>query len=121
MLDLPPALSVPLVDQIASQDSPFSYVVPTTTFTDPDAGDTLTYSATGMPAWLNFNAATHTFSGEFTLGADAGTFNVSVTATDSYGLYASDQFLLIAAGVNHAPFVVTSNTHQTVVRVRPSP
>ncbi|HTJ39530.1 MAG TPA: discoidin domain-containing protein [Dactylosporangium sp.] len=50
--------------------------------TDSAAGQTLTYSATGLPPGLSINAATGVISG----GPNAaGTYNVTVTATDTTG------------------------------------
>ncbi len=48
--------------------------------TDPDAGQTLTYSATGLPAGLGIAASTGTITGTPTT---AGTSNVTVRATDN--------------------------------------
>ena len=58
-----PALAVQTGSQNATVGSAFSLVLPAGTFTDVDAGDTLTYTATAadgsaLPAWLTFNATT---------------------------------------------------------------
>ena len=89
-----PVLSTALPDQTAPQGGAFSYTVASGAFTDPDAGDTLSYSATladgnALPSWLSFNAATRTFSGT---PSDIGTTNVRVTARDIGNLTASDIF-----------------------------
>ena len=89
-----PVLSTALPDQTAPQGGAFSYAFASNAFTDPDAGDTLTYSATladgsPLPSWLSFNAATRTFSGTpSTLGA----ISVRVTAKDTGNLTISDTF-----------------------------
>ena len=57
----------------------FNFQFPANTFSDPD-GDTLTYSALGMPAGITFTGATRTFSGTPT---QAGVFPVAVAATDN--------------------------------------
>ncbi|PPC75431.1 hypothetical protein C4K68_20610, partial [Pokkaliibacter plantistimulans] len=54
--------------QSATEDSSFSFTVPAATFSDVDAGDSLTLSATladgsALPSWLSFDASTGTFSG----------------------------------------------------------
>ena len=103
-----PELSHALPDQAAIEGTAFSYTVAADAFSDPDAGDNLTYSATladgsVLPAWLGFDAATRTFSG--TPDA-AGTYSVAVTAKDAGGLAASDVFDIAVGGVvvaNHAP------------------
>jgi hypothetical protein len=71
-----------------------SLALPTNTFTDPQH-QTLTYTARqangqALPNWLSFNAATETFSG--TAPATAQTIGITVTATDSSGLAASESF-----------------------------
>jgi Ca2+-binding RTX toxin-like protein len=94
LANLSPVLSTALPDQTAPQGGAFSYTFASNAFTDPDAGDTLTYSATladgsALPSWLSFNAATRTFSGTpSTLGA----ISVRVTAKDSGNLTVSDTF-----------------------------
>jgi len=103
-----PELSQPLPDQTVTAGSVFSYTVASGAFTDPDAGDVLSYSATlsdgsPLPAWLSFDAATRTFSGT---PATAGTYSVTVTAEDAGSLSASDVFDIVVGSVvpvNHAP------------------
>lgn len=62
-------------------------------FTDPDAGDVLTYSATGLPSGLTINSASGVITGTATMAA-ASALNVTVTATDKDGLNVSDTFAL---------------------------
>lgn len=110
-----PLLSVPLDDQITKQDSVFTYAVPVGAFTDPDAGDVLTYSATlsdgsALPAWLTFDSATQTFTGT---PAIAGTLSVMLSASDG-SLAMSDTFDINVIAVNHAPVLVAALLDQTV-------
>ncbi len=82
-----------------TQGALFSY---TPTASDPDTGDTLTFSAPVLPAWLTFNAATHVLSG--TPGqADVGPSSVTLRVTDAGGLFASQSFVVDVADVNDAP------------------
>jgi VCBS repeat-containing protein len=102
--DNPPVLAQALTDQQVSEDSAFSFVIPNGTFVDPDAGDTLTYSAmlagnNALPAWLTFDATTGTFSGAPPLDA-AGDYGIVVTATDGGGLSATGSFTLAVQDVN---------------------
>jgi hypothetical protein len=60
----------------------------TVTATDPD-NDTLTYSASGLPAGATFNPATRVFAWTPT-ASQGGTYTVTFTATDPGGLSASD-------------------------------
>lgn len=88
------AIALPDLEVIAGAD--FKYTIDPQAFTDPDAGDNLTYSArlaggNQLPAWLNFDMSTHTFSGT---PATIGLWNVTVTATDSNHSIASDTFTL---------------------------
>ncbi|HEY9217767.1 MAG TPA: putative Ig domain-containing protein [Phenylobacterium sp.] len=97
-----PVVSQPLADQTAISNQSFVYQFPASAFTDPDAGDTLTYSAglasgAGLPSWLTFDPATRSFSGS--PPADAGVLDVRVTATDGGGLSTSDVFrITVSAG-----------------------
>ena len=87
-----PVLDEAIADQSANEDAAFSFAVPADAFSDPDAGDTLTYTASlqggaALPAWLSFDPETRTFSGT-PLQADVGAIDVKVTATDGGGLAA---------------------------------
>lgn len=96
-----PVLSQPLADLTTTERQAFSLVVPGNTFTDVDAADTLTYTATlatggALPSWLVFDPLTSTFSG--TPGEyDIGTSTIRVTATDPSGAQALDEFNLSVA------------------------
>ncbi|RUL99617.1 DUF4082 domain-containing protein [Rhizobium chutanense] len=104
-----PVLAVQTTTQNATVGSAFSFVVPTTTFTDVDSNETLAYSATAadgtaLPAWLTFNASTRTFSGTPTTG---GTYGVKVTATDLGGLVANETFnIAVSVPGNTTPTAV---------------
>jgi Ca2+-binding RTX toxin-like protein len=98
-----PVLVTALEDRFIVEDREFDFAIPVGTFADPDAGDTLTYTATlvdgsPLPDWLGFDAATQTFSGTPTL-TSAGVLTLRVTATDAAGESASDDFTLDIA--NH--------------------
>ncbi|KZS55970.1 N,N-dimethylformamidase beta subunit family domain-containing protein, partial [Rhizobium anhuiense] len=104
-----PVLAVQTVAQNATVGSAFSFVLPTTTFTDVDSTETLAYTATAadgtaLPAWLAFNASTRTFSGTPTA---TGTYGVRVTATDLGGLAANETFsIAVSTAGNRAPTAV---------------
>lgn len=104
-----PVLSNALPDKTAALGSGFSYTIVATAFTDPDAGDALSYSATladgsALPSWLSFNASTRTFSGT---PPAVGTISVLVTARDTGNLTASDTFD-IAVSVENLTLTGTS-------------
>jgi Ca2+-binding RTX toxin-like protein len=112
-----PVLAEPLAGQYALEDAAFSVTLPEGTFTDPDAGDTLTYSAAlggdaALPQWLSFDGAT--FSG-VPANDDVGEIAITVTATDSGGLSASGAFMLAVVNVNDAPQAVGAIADVTVL------
>jgi Ca2+-binding RTX toxin-like protein len=112
-----PVLAVPITDQSAAEDAQYLFTVPADTFSDPDAGDTLAYTAlradgTALPAWLAFNAQTRSFSGT-PAQADVGLIDVRVTATDSEGLSAEDVFTMSVANTNDAPVLAQPIADQT--------
>lgn len=114
-----PTIATPLVDQVVMEDVPFSIQVPATAFVDSDAGDTLTYSGsladgTAFPTWLNFDAATRTFSGTSD-DAEVGTLDLKVTVTDTGNLMVSDVFTLTVQNVNEAPTVTNPIADQTIL------
>ncbi len=104
-----PVVATPLLDQNASENTPFSYVVPATSFSDPD-NDTLSYTArladgSALPGWLTFDAVTRTFTG--TPGDSAsGTYAIQVTAADGSNATVSDSFTL---AVQDVPTTVVIN------------
>ena len=52
-----PTVANPIPDQVATEDTPFSFTFAANTFADVDVGDTLTYTSDAS-GWLSFNAAT---------------------------------------------------------------
>jgi hypothetical protein len=89
--NLPPVVGSALVNQSSTTSSVLSYTFPVNTFTDPDVGDVLTYTATGLPSGITFNASTRTFSGT---GTTVGTYTVTVTATDTKNASVSQSFTI---------------------------
>ncbi|MUG96320.1 DUF4114 domain-containing protein [Scytonema sp. UIC 10036] len=102
-----PTLVNAIADRSTLADTAFSFTFDVNTFTDIDAGDNLTYSATlkdgsHLPSWLKFNPATRNFSGTPT-NANIGSLEIEVRATDNNGLIATDTFLLTVAQQNGSP------------------
>ena len=97
-----PAVNLPLLDAAAIESQAFSYTLPTNVFADVDVGDVLTYVATqadgsALPAWLSFNAATHTFSG---IPTSIGILSIKVSVKDVGNLSISDTFDISVTAIN---------------------
>ena len=109
-------VSTPIANQTSSDAQTVSFNV-SGNFSDPDAGDTLTFTATGLPAGLTINAATGVISGAIDRSASVtGPYSVTVVATDSSGLQASRTFTWTV--LNPAPVArndaVTTTENSTV-------
>ncbi|MGS1006143.1 retention module-containing protein [Achromobacter anxifer] len=65
-------------------------------FSDPDTGDKLTYSATGLPPGLSIDPSTGIISGDIdhsaSQGGIDGRYTATITATDSSGATTSQKF-----------------------------
>ncbi len=114
-----PVNVIPLADQTASEDSPFSCVIPAGSFADMDAGDQIVLSASlsnekALPAWLSFDPQTGSFSGTPRNG-DVGVVSVRVTATDSSGAKTFDVFDITVANTNDGPVAGVAITKQFAV------
>jgi VCBS repeat-containing protein len=112
-----PVASATIANQSANEDAGFSFAVPTASFTDIDLGDTLTLSAmradgSPLPAWLSFDAATNTFSGT-PLNDDVGVLTVRVTATDSAGATATQDFTVTVNNTNDGPVASATIANQS--------
>ncbi|MBF0215002.1 MAG: SUMF1/EgtB/PvdO family nonheme iron enzyme [Magnetococcales bacterium] len=111
----PPSVITAIADQTWSGSGSKSFQIPANSITDDDS-DTLTYSATlengaALPAWLSFNVATRTFSGN--PPADASALTLKVTANDGRGGTVQDIFVLSSETTNDAPTVATSIANQS--------
>ena len=94
--DTPVRLTEPLLDQFASEGSRF-LMATAENFSDPD-GDTLSYSAIGLPESLAINPLNGRITGEVEVGAAAGSpYRVTVSVIDQDGDTAQDSFLLLIA------------------------
>ncbi|NDJ21324.1 beta-propeller fold lactonase family protein, partial [Nostoc sp. B(2019)] len=131
-----PVLVNEIIDQEVTEGNLFNFTIPGDTFSDADAGDILTYTATldkgsseendddddddddnddddnnnddkSLPSWLKFDATTRTFSGTPS-DDDLGNLNIKVTAKDVAGAEVSDVFALTVANGT------TSSTVQSI-------
>jgi Ca2+-binding RTX toxin-like protein len=113
-----PILNSALLDQTISEDAPFTWTLPINNFSDPDAGDVLTYSAklgdgNILPSWLSFNATNRTLSGTPT-NSQVGSIDIKIIAADKLGDTAEDIFKLTVQNVNDAPILVSPIADQTI-------
>lgn len=99
-----PVLDASTIDQQATEDQIFSYVLPSDVFADVD-GDVITISAGTKPDWLAFDGTT--FSGTPS-NSEVGTATVEVIGSDGNGGTATSTFSLTVQNVNDAPTVVAA-------------
>ena len=93
-----PVTVTPLQDQTAQDGQDFSLAIPEETFSDPDMGDNLAYTASladgqSLPGWLAFDPVTLVLTG--TPGeTDIGVLDVRITVSDLAAATVSDDFLI---------------------------
>ncbi|GEM_PF-627175 len=97
-----------IANQTATAGAAWSFTVPA--FTDPN-GDALTYTVTGLPSWMSFNATTRVLSGA---AKPAGSWTITVTATDPSNAAISKSFTVTTPNV--APVVAAAIPAQTASR-----
>lgn len=109
LINVGPTSGMRLAPAPVVQDVAFEWRLPDDAFTDGDDGS-LVLSAVlrdgdELPAWLDFDPATGTFSG-IADNDDVGQWDLIVTATDRGGLSAESHVRLRVANVNDAPTVL---------------
>ncbi|HEY0893798.1 MAG TPA: putative Ig domain-containing protein, partial [Cellvibrio sp.] len=115
-----PTVANAIADQNATEDAAFNFQFAANVFADPDIGNTLTYSAQlagggSLPAWLNFDSATRTFSGTPANG-DVGSVAIDVIADDGNGGTITDTFSITIGNSNDAPTVANAIADQNAVQ-----
>lgn len=93
-----PTVATAIADASTVEDALYSYNA-SVNFTDVDAGDVLSFTATQedgstLPGWLTIDESSGVLSGTPENG-DANVLNVSVIATDHSGASVSDSYMLI--------------------------
>jgi glucose/arabinose dehydrogenase len=104
-----PVVSTPLGTQLLTQQQAFTFTIPGNTFADPD-NQSLTYSMTGLPDGLTFDANTATLSGQPT---SVGQSTVTLTATDPGNLSVSLTFVIRVEAATSTPGTTTSPSTTT--------
>nr|WP_298128476.1 putative Ig domain-containing protein [uncultured Pseudoxanthomonas sp.] len=97
-----------ILNQTATAGTAWNFQFPA--FTDPN-GDSLTYTVSGLPGWMGFNASTRTLSGT---PGPVGGWTITVTATDTAGSQASQVFTVTTPNV--APVLAVSLGNHSVGR-----
>lgn len=110
----PPVVANVILPQSIVAGTALNFTFAANTFTDPDAGDALSYSAKlangdSLPPWLTFNPATRTFAGIPGAG-NVGVLGIMLTATDRAGLTVGNGFDL-----NITTTIVTPPNGQNLV------
>ncbi|WGT63742.1 putative Ig domain-containing protein [Variovorax paradoxus] len=100
----PPVVADQIFDQDATEGDAWTFVVPEEAFQDADPSDTLELTAAlangdPLPSWLSFDAETRTFSG-IPATSDVGNLGLRITATDTAGATASQDFELSVAALS---------------------
>ncbi|WP_150126973.1 putative Ig domain-containing protein [Sphingomonas panacis] len=108
-----PGTSTPEISVSATEDLPFSYMVPADLFTDPD-GDPLTITTSALPDWLSY--ADGVFSGTPDQSAvNDGSVIITLSATDGHGgAPATAQLTIMPANVNDAPVLAETLADHTI-------
>ena len=109
-----PSISNAAANQSVSGGASFSYTLPNDHASDPEGG-ALTYSASGMPNWMSFNAGTKTFSGS--APNSGATSTITITVADAAGNQTTDEFDVVVSAVgmqNLTPVINLPIPNQTV-------
>ncbi len=121
-----PALAAPLADTIFNYRQSGTVLNLANAFSDPDAGDTLSYAAIlsgggALPAWLSLNAATGILSSSGAMAiADLGqSFTIDITATDASGLSTTDS-VVITSELSAAQLQVLNKIYIVMAMQRPN-
>ncbi|MBS9383587.1 MAG: SdiA-regulated domain-containing protein [Dolichospermum sp. BR01] len=104
-----PIFSNLIPSQRGENGQAFTYTLPTNIFSDPE-GKPLTFSTSGLPAWLSFNANTRTLTGT---PSSTGTFAIAVQASDGVG-NVSTNFSINVAAATVSQDLSSSNAGQTI-------
>ncbi|WP_462181916.1 Ig-like domain-containing protein [Pseudoalteromonas gelatinilytica] len=88
----------------ATEDSEYFYSVKAS---DADMGDTLTFSAIGLPSWLSIDSQTGVLSGT-PKNEDVGAHAVAVVVSDALNASDKQDFVINVANVNDKPTITST-------------
>jgi len=95
-----------LEKQTATEDQSFHFEIPDNAFADPDAGDSLSYSVSALPDWLDYQDGAISGTPK---NADVGRHAVEVVVSDEKGKEARETLKVVVANTNDPP-VYTGGT-----------
>lgn len=95
-----PVAKSPQITASGTEGKAFSFSVTKNYFTDADKTDKLTYSVTDLPSWMTFNSITNKFTGVPTYDAADSQIDLTLTATDTHGAYASASLFITVKNVS---------------------
>lgn len=98
-------VAVGTIANVARNEGEAVSIITATAFSDPD-GNTLTYSATGLPTGITINQTSGVIGGNLSFTSN-GVYNVTVTANDG-SLTVQQAFTLTVTNQNGAPVAVGS-------------
>jgi cold shock CspA family protein len=106
-----PVFDQDLLDRSDAEGTPISL---SAAATDPDLGNTLTYTATGLPAGLTIDPGSGLITGTLTFTA-SGTYPITITVSDDGipGLTDTDSFIWTVADTNRPPVIVNPGAQTT--------
>ena len=100
-----PIVATPIADTSAIENSAFNYTIPKNTFFDPDL-NLLTFTYSGMPAWLSVEATGLDFVFTGTPGGgDLGPVTITITASDG-SLSVDEDFVIDVKSDNIPPVLI---------------
>jgi hypothetical protein len=112
-VNMPPVAKEISLPARLTENSDFTYLIPSQTFTDFDSGDQLTYSASDMPVGLSINPSTGTITGRVNFsGADTPLWFINLYATDKAGSSAST---LLRLNIVDVPWIMGTSMADTLV------
>ena len=108
-INLPPYVAAPMPAQ-SSLDGNVVSIPVTSVFADPNPGDTLTITASGLPPGLSYNSLTGAIEGALAANASqhAGPYIVTLTADDGHGATTTSTFTF---NVGNPPPVAVNDTN----------
>jgi Ca2+-binding RTX toxin-like protein len=112
-----PTVASEIGNAVADEDAPLTIDL-ASRFSDIDAGDSLTLSFDGLPAWLAYDAQASALTGTPADG-DVGSVSVTVIATDGSGDTAQQTFTVSVMNVNDAPTLETVIADQAATEDTP--